>query len=70
MSEVMLQRAGVVAIVGELETAGVSQHVRMDGKRQLGGLAEPCHEMMEADWADWSATLGYEHIGFARVLAP
>jgi hypothetical protein len=37
-----------VAVIGQLEAAGMSQHVRMDGKRQLGGLTEPYHEMMEA----------------------
>ena len=44
--EVVLQGAGVVAIVGELEATGMAQHVRMDGKRQLGGLAEPCDEVI------------------------
>ena len=70
MPEVVLQGARVVSVVGELEAAGVSQHVRMDGKRQLGGLAEPCHEMMEAHGADWAATLANEHVGFARVFTP
>jgi hypothetical protein len=70
VAEVMLQRAGVVAVIGQLEAAGVPQHVWMDGKRHLGGLAEPYHEMMEAHRADWSATLGNEHMGFARVLTP
>ena len=37
----VLQRAGVVAIVGELEAAGVAQHVRMDCKWHPCGLAEP-----------------------------
>jgi hypothetical protein len=52
VAEVMLQGARVVAIVCKLEAAGVAQHVRMDRKRHRGGLAEPCNEMMEADWAD------------------
>jgi hypothetical protein len=43
--EVVLQRSGVVTIVGELEAAGMAQHVRMHGKGRLGGLAEPCSEM-------------------------
>jgi hypothetical protein len=34
--EIVLQRAGIVAVIGQLEAAGMSQHVRMDGKRQLG----------------------------------
>jgi hypothetical protein len=40
--EVVLQRSGIVAIVGEFEAAGMPQHVRMDGKRQFGSsLADP-----------------------------
>jgi hypothetical protein len=49
VAQVVLQSAGVVAIVGELEAASMSQHVWMDGKRHLCRLAEPCHEVMEAD---------------------
>jgi hypothetical protein len=45
--EIVLQRSGVVAIIGELEAASVPQHVGMHGEGHLCGLAEPCHEMME-----------------------
>jgi hypothetical protein len=38
VSEVVLQSARVVAIVGELEATRMSKHVWMDGKRHLGGL--------------------------------
>jgi len=40
MAEIMLQRAGVVAIIGQFEAAGVAQHMRMDSERHLGGFAE------------------------------
>lgn len=36
----MAQVAGIVAVIRQLEAAGVAQHVRMDGKWQLGGYAE------------------------------
>jgi hypothetical protein len=68
--EVVLQSARIVAIVGELEAAGVAQHVRMDGKRHLNGLAEPCHEVMEADGRHRSASLGNKHMSFCGVLSP
>ena len=68
--EIMLQGAGVVAIVGELEAAGMAKHVRMHGKGHLGGLAEPCHEVMEADWAHRPAALANEDMSLARVFAP
>jgi len=70
VTEVVLQTPGIVAVVGELEAAGVPQHVRMDGKRHLGGLAKALDEMVKAHWADWSATLGNKHVCLCRVLAP
>ena len=70
MPEVMLKSARVVSIVGELEAAGMAQHVRMDGKRHLGGFAEAGNEMMETHRADRSATLANEYVGFCRVLTP
>jgi hypothetical protein len=54
VAEIGLQRAGVVAIIGQLEAAGVPQHVRMDRKGHLCGLAEPCYEVMEAERASWA----------------
>jgi hypothetical protein len=35
--KVVLQRPRVVAIVGELEAAGVAKHVRVGRERHLGG---------------------------------
>ena len=43
----MAQVAGIVAVIRQLEAAGVAQHVRMDGKWQLGGYAEALDELME-----------------------
>ena len=39
--EVVLQSPCVAAIIGELKTTGMAQHVRMDGEWHLGGLPEP-----------------------------
>jgi hypothetical protein len=36
MTEVVLQRTSIVAIVGELVSAGVPEHVRVDAKWHLG----------------------------------
>jgi hypothetical protein len=35
VSEVVLQRPGIVALIGELQAAGVAQHMRMDWERKL-----------------------------------
>jgi hypothetical protein len=61
VAKVMLQRAGIVPIVGELIAAGVTQHVRMNAKWHFGGLSETLDKPMEADWADRSAALGDEY---------
>jgi hypothetical protein len=46
--EPLLDRAGVVAIMGELEPTGVPEHVRVDGEGELGLLADAAHELLEA----------------------
>jgi len=48
VAQIVLQGASIVAVIGQLEAAGMTQHVRMDGERYLGGFAEPYHEMVEA----------------------
>jgi hypothetical protein len=58
-----------VAIVGELEPAGMAEHVWVDREWHLGGLAEPLDEAVEADRADWPAALGNEYVGASRVIA-
>ena len=68
--EIVLQGAGIVAVIGQLVAAGMAQHVWMHSERHLRGLAEPYHEMMEAHGADWPATLANEYMDLARVLAP
>jgi hypothetical protein len=70
VAEIVLQSASIVAIVGELEAAGMTKHVRMDGERHFGGSAKPCHEMMEAHGTDGPTTLANKYVGFCRVLSP
>ena len=67
--EVVLQGPRVVAIIGELEPAGMAEHVRVDRKWHLGGLTEALDKPVETDGADWSAALGDEYVGVLRVLA-
>jgi hypothetical protein len=67
VAQIVLQGASILAVIGQLEAAGMAQHVRMDGKRHLGGFAEAGNEMMETHRADWSATLANEYVGLCRV---
>ena len=55
--EVVLESPCVVAIIGEFKTTGMAQHVRVDGERHLGSLADALDEAVKADGADWSAAL-------------
>jgi len=43
-----------VAVVGELKTTGMAQHVWVDREWHLGSLADALDESVEADGADWS----------------
>jgi hypothetical protein len=49
VAEVVLQGSGIVAVIGELIAAGMTQHVRMDAEWHFGSLAEPLDEPVEAD---------------------
>src|SRR5262245_9088707 len=67
--EIMLQGPRVVAIIGQLEPAGMAEHVRVDGEWHLGGLAEALDEAMEADGADRPTAFGNKHVSLSRVIA-
>jgi hypothetical protein len=67
--EIVLQGPRVVAIVGELKTTGMAQHVWVDREWHLGGLPESLDKPVETDGADWPAALGNEHVGVCRVIA-
>ena len=49
--EVVLQGPRVVAIIGQLEPAGMAKHVGVDREWHLGGLPEALDEAVETDRA-------------------
>jgi hypothetical protein len=63
MTEVVLERTSIVAIVGELVSAGVPEHVRMDAKWHLSGLTEALDEPVKAYGAHWPTALRNEYVG-------
>ena len=69
VAEVVLQSPCVVAIIGELKTTGMAQHVGVDRERHLGSLADALDEAVEADWADWPPALGNEDVGIFGIVA-
>jgi len=50
--EVLLQGPRVVAIIGELEPAGMAKHVGVDREWHLGSLTEALDKPVETDGAD------------------
>ena len=67
--EVVLKGPRVVAIIGQLEPAGMAEHVRVDREWHVSGFPEALDEPVEADGTDWPAALGNEHVGVLRVIA-
>jgi hypothetical protein len=45
VAQVVLQMAGIDAIVSKLKTTSVPEHVRMSGKAELGGDTKPRHHL-------------------------
>jgi hypothetical protein len=58
-----------MAIVRELEPAGMAKHVWVDREWHLGGLPDTLDEAMETDGTDWPAALGNEYVGVFGVIA-
>jgi hypothetical protein len=59
----MLERASIVAIVGELVPAGVPEHVWVDANWHLGGLTEALDKPVKAYGAHRPTTLRNEYVG-------
>src|SRR5262249_28606360 len=59
----------VVAVIGQLEAAGMAKHVGMDREWHLGGLPKALDKPVETDGTDWPAALGNEHVVVCGVIA-
>lgn len=64
----LLDRARVVSVMGELEAAGVAEHVRVDGEGELGRLADPGELLAEAGRGHRPVPLGGEEVRRGRGL--
>ena len=51
MTEILLDRASVLPVVGQLVAAAMAQHVAVDEKPEPGGLANPSHHALIASHA-------------------
>ena len=57
MAEVSLQGAGVMALIGKLEAAGMPKHVRVSLERQLSRRASALDHTGEASRGERGSTL-------------
>ena len=61
VAEIGLDGPGIDAVVGQLEAAGVAQHVRVDFYIELSGLASALNHRLEATLGEWRAAFRCEH---------
>ena len=55
--QIGLQRAGIDAVIGELEAAGVAQHVRVHWETEIGRNAKPRDHLTKARGRERRAAL-------------
>jgi hypothetical protein len=68
VAQIVLQRAGVVTFIGELVTAGMTKHVRVDRERELRGQPRAGHELADIARRHRSAPFRDEQIGAVDQL--
>jgi hypothetical protein len=68
VAEEVLQRAGIDAVVGGLEAAGMVQHVRMNEEMKFAQFSGPADHFEEPGPGHWPAAFGIEHVAALQVL--
>ncbi len=68
VTQEVLQRAGIDAVIGELEAAGMAQHVRMNREGQFGQLPSPTDHFEEPGPSHRPTALGVEDVAALQVL--
>src|SRR5215831_18890809 len=70
VAEIMLERAGVDAIVGQFVTRAVPKHVRVSFEAEPRFGAGPLHEPCESGGREGAATLCHENELGVRIFSP
>ena len=70
VTEEVLQRAGVDAVIRQLEPAGVAQHVRMNREGKFGQLPSPTDHFEEPSPRHRPAAFGIEDKTTLQILPP
>ena len=61
MTKIGLNRPGIDAVVGQLEAAGVAQHVRVDLHIEVYSLTSALNHRVKATLGEWRAAFRCEH---------
>jgi hypothetical protein len=69
VAHVVLERPGIVPVVGELEARCVSEHVRMDREGELGGFSSPSDHFKKSRSRSGTTALGDENVSRFHILA-
>ncbi len=68
VAHVVLERPGIVPVVGELIARRMPQHMRMDRKWELGGFSGPGDRFEESRSRGRTAALGDEDVARFHIL--
>jgi len=68
MTQIMLDRPGILAVVGELIAGSVAQHVGMDRELDTGLSSGPANDLAHRIGGEWRLALADEHVGCIWVV--
>jgi hypothetical protein len=67
VTEILLNGAGINALIGEVKPAGMSQHMGMNRKRQPRFFSGPPNQMADGAIAERTASFRHKDIGKTRM---
>ena len=70
MSKPMLQTAGIVTVIGQLEATSVPEHVRMNCEWHQRHFAKLANELIEANGGHGCAAFSNEDVGASYRVLP
>jgi hypothetical protein len=68
VAEIVLQGSGIDALIGQLEAAGMTQHLRVNLKWHLRRCTEPCNHSPETNGTYRRTPLRHEHLAPRLLL--
>ena len=69
VAEIVLQRASIHTLIGQLKSGRMPQHVGMDWKRHFGGWSKPRHHSAKGNCRHRSAAFAHEDISAGFLVA-